>query len=193
MRIAFNFHDVGAGNNGGTRTIFKSAMALSELGHSVHMWSNFPSRFTWFKLPHNIPFLVRKSIQNHKPVDVLIATGADSVRSTLAFKDKGIGAYWIRGIETWNQSKEELIKGYGSGLKLIGNSERIVQWLKTEADLKCELVRAGVEWTMFSPLLHFLNCILIGLTSLHAQSHILTKDAWIQDDVKELFPTSDTP
>jgi len=151
MKIAFNFHGCSAGNNGGTQSVFLSAIALDAMGHDVECWSHRPNKHTWIRLPKSVPFITKKSIHQHGPTDVLVALGAKSVKSTVAFKQKGQGVYWIRGYETWACSKANLVKGYRSGLLLAANSQWLCDRVSQLADSPCELIRPGIATDFFTP------------------------------------------
>jgi hypothetical protein len=108
MKVIFNFRGTGAGNNGGTRTLFKSAIQLSKMGEQVEIWSDSSNQFTWFNLPESVPFIVSKE-PSSKNADVIIAAGAGSVTDTIAIGNGAQVWYWVRGIESWNHNQNELI------------------------------------------------------------------------------------
>lgn len=143
MRIVFNLHRVGLGNNGGSRTLIKSAEALSRLGQEVIIASNIPNKYTWQKIDKNVTFVYSKNIPKG---DVIIASGIGSVRSTVSsnFKKK---FYFIRGFETWAAKKDVLFQSYKS-LRCIVNSS----WLKTmlaSKGIKSNLVFNGLDFEDF--------------------------------------------
>lgn len=143
MRIVFNLHKVGLGNNGGSRTLIKSAETLASLGEEVIIASNIPNKYTWEKIENNVQFICSKSIPKG---DVIIASGIGSVRSTVSsnFKKK---FYFIRGFETWAAKKEILFKSYRS-LRCIVNSS----WLKSmlaNKGVKSNLVFNGLDFDDF--------------------------------------------
>jgi glycosyltransferase involved in cell wall biosynthesis len=179
MRIAFNFHGCNAGNNGGTQTAFRSAIALTRLGVEVELWSNRPNGYTWQKLPPEVPFIVKKSIEDHNPVDVLIALGAGSVKSTVQFAKKKVGLYWIRGFETWGHSRKSLIRGYQSGLKLMANSNWLRHHVTLLSGVPCRLVRPGIEVGFFDrPPAKLVEPIVIGSlfsSSVHKRPAMLRR------------------
>ncbi len=143
MRIVFNLHKVGLGNNGGSRTLIKSAETLASLGEEVIVASNIPNKYTWEKIKNNVQFVCNKNIPKG---DVIIASGIGSVRSTVSsnFKKK---FYFIRGFETWAAKKEVLFKSYKS-LRCIVNSS----WLKVmlaSKGVKSNLVFNGLDFDDF--------------------------------------------
>jgi len=148
VRIAFNFHGVGVGNNGGTRTVLKSAMMLAQMGQEVQIWSDGPSQFDWF-VPEGVDYIEGR-LEDMEPVDALIATGQSSARSTAAFAGKKVGAYWVRGFETWSASVEELAETYSLGLRVMANSSRLIRKIKEVSGVEASMVRPGLEVDFFT-------------------------------------------
>jgi len=148
MKIAFNFHGVGVGNNGGTRTVLKSAMTLAKMGHDIEIWSDGPNCFDWFELEGVRYCQGKMSDMGH--VDALIATGQASADSTSEYDDKEVGAYWVRGYETWSASEEELARTYSLGLRMMANSVRLVDKIKEVSGVEASLVRPGLETDFFT-------------------------------------------
>lgn len=107
MRIIFDVRGVGLGNNGGSRTIVRSANMLKRLGHVVTILDTSNSNYTWDKLetPH--------IVWNNKYVidaDFIIATGVNSVTYTLNSNQRfGKKLWYIRGWETWNLDESKII------------------------------------------------------------------------------------
>lgn len=146
MRIVFNLHKVGLGNNGGSRTIIKSAETLASLGQEVIISSDIRNKYTWEKIDNKIKFICGKKIPNG---DVIIATGINSVRSTI---DSNIGKkfYYVRGFETWAAKKETLFKSYKS-LRCIVNSGWLKKMLQSKG-IKSNLVFNGLDFEDFYDL-----------------------------------------
>ncbi len=90
MRIIFNLMGCSLGNNGGSLTIIKSANTLLRLGHDVEIADTARNQNSW------IPLLVKhrivKNINDIENADVIIATGYDTVKTTLEYK-KNIPKY----------------------------------------------------------------------------------------------------
>ena len=120
MKIGINFLNSGLGNNGGTRTLLKSANALEQLGHEVALIATV-DKFTWF--PHKE---VVSDIPND--LDVLIASAGRTVPSTLD-ANTPVKAWYIRGHENWSLSEQQLEAHYNSGLLNIVNSKWLQQKL----------------------------------------------------------------
>jgi len=123
MKIAFNGVGCGWGNNGGTQSLFRMAIALSAIGHEVEVWSDSGNQFTWFDLPSKYVKYRKTTLKKAPAVDVLIASGAATVNSTFHYPRKRIGVNWVRAIETWTMSKKKLFAQYALPMPLWVNSE----------------------------------------------------------------------
>ena len=142
MQIVFNLHNVGLGNNGGSRTLIRCAETLSLLGHDVVMFSNHPNKYTW----HNMQGVTFHRGDKQPAADLAIATGYKSVPSVLESKS-GKKIYYIRGYETWVTSEKNLFKSYKS-LKCIVNSEWLKSHLKSKG-VKSHIVYPGLDLDWF--------------------------------------------
>ena len=149
MNIAFNLLNCGLGNNGGSQTIIRMADELYMLGHSVKILLNQPNKFTWFDIPND---LISYEGDVTPEFDVMIATGCSTVESTIKYNKLPMSRkfYWIRAIETWAQTLEELIHGYSSGLGLIVNSEWQRRFIWKHTNLVPNLVYSGLPLRMIS-------------------------------------------
>jgi len=121
MKIAFNGVGCGWGNNGGTQSVFRMAMALARRGHTVEIWSDSPNQCTWFPL-EGVTYRILK-LDDAPMVDVLIAGGCGTVKDTYKYPRKGIGVNWVRAIETWCVGERSLFKQYKYRMPLWVNSE----------------------------------------------------------------------
>jgi len=101
MVIAFDATRCGLGNNGGTRTIVRSADTLVQLGHTVYIVA-VVDRYTWGDASKYCVERVPKD------TDVVVAVSASDVSHTLQAGKPC--AWWIRGWETWNYTSAEIIK-----------------------------------------------------------------------------------
>lgn len=139
MKIIFNLHQVGLGNNGGSRTLIRCAETLAELGHEIVLSSNHPSRYTWHKISHKV-----KIEKNKMPPrgDVIIATGYHSVPSTIKSPIKH-KFYYIRGFEVWQASEERLIESYRS-LPCLVNSEWLLRYMLSK-QIDARLLYPGID------------------------------------------------
>jgi len=119
MKICFNAYGIGYGNNGGTQTIYRMAMALNSMDYTVELVSDVDSRFTWFTLPSEI-----KHVKSNKTdADVVIDVSTSAIRGLNTDARRFL---WLRGLETWRTPLEDILKEIKeySGEVLV-NSERL--------------------------------------------------------------------
>ena len=165
MKIAFNLIQCGAGNNGGTRTLFKSAIELKRQGHWVEFWADMPNMFTWFPLPETIPFYTSGNPLHD--VDVVVATGTRTVPSTISCKNTSLKAFWIRAIETWQPGALEAIKkAHACDVFLMVNSCWMQQYLMENFLIPAWIVYPGLETKFFVPPEAKLGPVQVG--ALHS-------------------------
>ena len=138
MHIVFNLHNVGLGNNGGSRTLIKCAETLQRLGCEVTLASDI-NNYSW----HPMSVKVTKKIPS---CDVIIASGFGSVKSTVSSKVSK-KFYYIRGYEKWATSSSELLRSYRS-LKCITNSEWLSRFLNKHS-IHNYLVYPGLDFDDF--------------------------------------------
>lgn len=145
MRIVFNLHNVGLGNNGGSRTLIRCAETLSNLGEEVIMFSNRKSGYSWHK-PKGITFIN----QNNPPKsDIAIATGHKSVPSVCG-SDAKIKLYYLRGYEVWVTSGQRLLADY-KRLRCFVCSEWLHNMLKKHS-INATLLYPGLDFEWFYDL-----------------------------------------
>lgn len=146
MNIVFNLCNVGLGNNGGSRTVIRSAEALAALGNNVTLFSDVKSRYRW----HEIDSRVRLEYGTRQPrCDVSIATGFKSVPHVLRAKAKR-KFYYIRGFETWQANKKHLFQSYKQ-LNCIVNSSWLARKLKS-GGVEAKVIYAGLDLDDFKNL-----------------------------------------
>lgn len=136
MNIVFYAKVCGMGNNGGSRTIFKSAMALENIGHRVDVIAT-ADNFTWFS---------HKKVISKVPTgtDVVIAVSANDVER-MHEEVTGIRkAWWIRGWELWQMSESQLFKRVFMNQRNICNSGWLCGKLK-ERGVKSALIYSGLD------------------------------------------------
>ena len=143
MKIIINLHNVGLGNNGGSRTLVRCAEVMSELGHEVILHSNHKSRYSWHKIDKRVGMSTSNKIPNG---DVIIATGYKSVKSTVKSHIKR-KFYYIRGFELWQACERDLIKSYKS-LNCIVNSSWLHDYLKRK-NIRSKVLYAGLDFDMY--------------------------------------------
>lgn len=142
MKIGFNFLHSGLANNGGTRTLLKSAQVIEKLGHEVELIATI-DKFTWFK---------HKNIVSNisEDLDVIIATACTTVASTIE-TNISKKAWYIRGHEIWSKSELELKKLYQSDLIKFVNSN----WLKEKSafyDTDTIVIYQGLDFDCWQDL-----------------------------------------
>jgi len=146
MNILFNAIGCGLGNNGGTKTIIKSAEVLKDLGCGVSILADVDN-YTWHK--HNL-YVNGNMTAFVKEFDTVVNVSVWDVDSTLEISKKhGLKpVWWIRGWEKWVNSEEWLIsqlrKFYEFGGLLICNSSWLVDHLRS-LGMYSELCFAGLD------------------------------------------------
>jgi len=120
MRIAFVANHRkwgGLQNNGGTKTILKSASTLRELGHRVDIVATV-DRFTWFKHVKPIPEIPADT-------DVAIAVSVSEINNVL--KSNAKRKFWFcRGLERWRMQEGKIIKK-AKKINIIVNSSWLLE------------------------------------------------------------------
>ena len=142
MKILFNLHSVGLGNNGGSQNIIRCADILTDIGHDVVLYSNGRNRCTWKKI-EKAEYVCSKYIPDS---DVIIATGYHSVPSTLLAKCSK-KFYYVRGFELWQASEKDLLASYKT-MPCLVNSEWL-QWYMITRGISAELVYLGLDFSLF--------------------------------------------
>ena len=142
MRIAFyaNGPKSGLDNNGGSRTILKSAEVLRDLGHRVDIVATHDA-FTWFSHP--------KPVRQVPEGDgVVVAVSARDVKNAVKYARGKPVYWWIRGKELWQMPEEKLIER-ASWVKCITNAQHLTDWLKSHK-VKSRVCYAGMDdWEEF--------------------------------------------
>lgn len=152
MRIIFNLQRTGAGDNGGTATLFHTANVLHKLGHTVFMVSDIENQFTWFDLKG--PEFILGDNKKLPDADVIVATGVKSVKSTLAANgSKGIKHWWVRAHETWSVENEgHLFAHYRNvNINKMVNSLCLQKFVQEKMDLTFPIIRPGTDIDFFKP------------------------------------------
>jgi hypothetical protein len=145
MRIVFDLYDVGLGNNGGSRTVVKSAEAMASLGVDVIIYSNHKSYYTWHE-PQGVKFIHGGICPS---CDVILATGYRSfIHAANSKANKKYG--YIRGHEIWNISESKLFEAYKL-VNCIVNSEWLQKHLSKHG-IHSDLVYPGLDFDKFQIL-----------------------------------------
>lgn len=128
------------GNNGGSRTILKSAEVLREIGHRCDVVSK-KDTFTWSKHPPCI-----KDVSSD--TDALIAVSARDVDKMCKKFPNHNKYWWIRGIEKWQFQEKELVEK-AKKVKCIVNAMHVKNWL-AEYGISSTLCYSGMDdWSDF--------------------------------------------
>ena len=137
MRIVFyaNGDRSYIGNNGGSRTIIKSAEALRGLGHDCNVVSK-KDNYTWAKHRSCI-----KDVPDD--TDALIAVSARDVCKMCKLFPTHKKYWWVRGIELWQFPEKNLIEK-ARKVKCIVNAMHLKNWL-AEYGVSSELCYAGMD------------------------------------------------
>jgi hypothetical protein len=146
MKILFNVVKSGTGNNGGSQTIIRMALALRKIGHECFILSHMRNNFTWFKVPEDLTIIVDTDPKTWPECDAIIATACTTWKSTRVYDKTDNKLYWIRGHETWMRSEADLTAGYRSGLKLLVNSEWLKKYIETTCMVPCSIQYAGIPF-----------------------------------------------
>ena len=143
MRVIFNLHSVGLGNNGGSRTLIRCAETLSDLGTEVIMFGH--SRYTW----HTPKGITISGGSRPPKSDIAIATGYQSV-SSVCGSDAGTKLYYIRGFELWQAPEEKLYESFRR-LRCLVCSEWLLGRLGKHG-IKATLLYPGLDFEWFYDL-----------------------------------------
>lgn len=189
MRISFNLVNVGAGNNGGTLTIYNSANILHNLGHDVKIVDNGKDKHTWTKL--KCERVLINNMKKFPPSDVVIATGFKSVKPTINIPKNlvSLKTHWIRAFETWVYDEKTIINNVlnKQTYKLV-NSICLRNKLQN-LGFDSHLVRPGYDLNLFYPdenLKQEKNKIVLGALYREGIHGIRKRTKWIFDVVSEI-------
>jgi len=151
MKILFNFLNCGLGNNGGCSTIVNSANTLAKLGHDIKIISSAKNKFTW--VPLEVPHLIIEDFNKVPSADVIIATGFNTVKSTLDLPSRcGLKCHWIRAWEHWMMNESEIIsKILNVPTFKIVNSICLRDKLKKHG-IDSHIIRPGYDFDKIIPL-----------------------------------------
>jgi len=150
MKICFyNGHPYWSGicNNGGSRTILKSADTLRKMGHRVSVVARI-DRFTWFEHKKTLKVIP-------KDTEAVIAVSISDVELVMEKAPKHATlAYWARPFETWQRPSAEIYrilrKFTKRGNIVMCNSGWQVRKLKKNG-IKSHLVFSGLDCEDFYP------------------------------------------
>jgi hypothetical protein len=146
MNILFNASGCGLGNNGGTKTIIRSAETLMNMGHSVRIEA-YKNYYTWHE-----PIVVI-GITFGMAWDVIVSVSVQDVNSTIDNNFTLNKIWWMRGWERWVRGEEWLIlqikKFVEAGGRIIVNSSWLINQLKDKCGVESQLCYAGLDLDMW--------------------------------------------
>jgi len=168
MKILFDASQCGIGNNGGSKTIVRSADTLVAMGHDVTIQSPV-WRYTWSQHSCKVwPFPTVPSVR----YDLAVAVSAQDVEHCLKV-NAGKHVWWVRGWETWNYSEEALYDKVKK-IDVVGNSG----WLGNHLD--CPVCFAGFDsWDSGGVRRAF------AVGYLYHNRHKTKQSEWAQDIIKQ--------
>jgi len=111
----------GLANNGGSKTIIRSAETLKELGHTVKILTN-SNKYTW----HDPKCKIIKKVKHPDKYDVAIAVSVSEINNTIEQFPKSRHFWWVRGFETWRMPEEKIIKK-AKKIEVLVNSSWLLQ------------------------------------------------------------------
>jgi len=125
-------------NNGGTRTIVKSAEALIKLGHTVDIVCK-SNRYTWGPCPQTT-----KKIPSNSDAYIAVTP------SDVIYLPKP-GYLWLRGLHSWSMSEKKLLD-ICKKTNVITNATHLTNWL-AKRGVHSRVFYSGLDldfWTNFS-------------------------------------------
>lgn len=143
MNILFNALRCGLGNNGGTKTILRTAETLKSLGHGVVVQANV-NLFSWFKSK----CLIKPYHEVGIMYDCIVAVSVMDLEHTL---ESHIENKWwfMRAWPSWVHGEEWLIqqikKFVSHGGKIIVNSSWLIGQLKEKCNVHASLCYSGLD------------------------------------------------
>ncbi len=186
MKITFNLVNTGLGDNGGSQTLIKSANTLVDLGCDVTIIDSGKNQYTWDKLKAN--HIIVKSLKNIPDSDIIIATGYNSVSSTILYPKRcGLKFHWIRGWELWRMSEQQIVNKILEApttkiVNSIGLNDKLQQY-----DKNPYIIRPGHNFEDFNPLnIRDNNKIVLGGLYNSGSKRSAKRTNWINDAYKYL-------
>ncbi len=145
MKIIFNAQTSSINNNGGSKTLLRSAETLDSLGHNTSVISRV-NYFTWFKPKCEILSLAPKYIH---PETVFVAVSVMDLENTTQFYRMYKRVWYARAWAVWVNGEQWLIdqskKFVNAGGKIIVNASWLVDQFKDKCDIDVELCFAGLD------------------------------------------------
>jgi hypothetical protein len=151
MNILFNASGCGLGNNGGTKTIIRSAETLIGMGQVVKIYANV-NKYTWDTTFDSAVITNNTNdqyfTQYGMPHVCVVCVSVWDVENTINYF-KGEKFWWMRGWERWVRGEPWLIsqikKIVNNGGKIIVNSPWLIKQLKEKCNVDAKLCYAGLD------------------------------------------------
>jgi len=177
MKIVFNGHLCGYGNNGGSHTIIQSAKHLAQLGAEVTLYGIY--KYTWQDKPENVKVVPHGKIPT---CDVIVATGQSTVPSTIEHSRCNKKFWWVRGHEIWSTKESQLIRYYKQ-IPCMANSKWLRDFIKQKTGKNVHLQYQGVDFDLWKEEKPWEEReYLIG--GLYSKRH-KTKNHWILEELEK--------
>lgn len=109
----------GVNNNGGSKTIIRSAETLKELGHKVAIWTH-TNKYKW----HKPKIEITNSINKNRYDVAVAASVADIGIVRGEFKCRKF--WWCRGLELWQLPEKKIIQK-AKRIEVLVNSKWLLQ------------------------------------------------------------------
>jgi len=186
VKITFNLMNVGLGNNGGSKTLIKSANTLQDLGHDVIVIDTGKNCNTWDKL--KVKHLKIRRNKNIPDAHFIIGTGFKSWKSTVSLPDRcGKKMIWMRGLETWNASEKQVMNILNNkDIQIIVNSI-CLQTQLMKYNISSKIIRPGHDFNEIYPLKKRKdNKVIIGGLFNQGSKRAGKRTSWIFKAVNSL-------
>jgi hypothetical protein len=154
INILFNASKCGLGNNGGTKTIIRSAETLQGMGHNVVIYTT-NNKYSWHKI--KVPISFANSWMGSDYHEVVVSVWELQYVSAIMFMETSMRnkvVWWCRGWEKWVKGEKWLIhhaKNFvKKGGRIIVNSSWLIDQFKEKCGIDVELCYAGLDLDVFN-------------------------------------------
>lgn len=179
MRILFNATGCGLGNNGGTRTIVRSAEALQALGHEVIIQAR-RNGYTWHQ--HDVP--VRANVDSVWDVAVRVSVWDDKLHAQAKRQ-----VWWLRGWERWvygDLALKQRLKEWAARHSIMCNAAHLCAGL-AEVGIESRLCYAGLDLDFWGDQCRPRTTMVGGVVNHRHRTKrsdlvITLCDAWLEGD-----------
>ena len=176
----------GLANNGGSRTIVRSANTLRKMGHDIIILNTKPiPAYNWDTI--DVPVIAPKTSKNIPEADIIIATAYSTVRSTMEASKCRIKAHWIRGYESWSNTENQIREVFNQPTLKIVNSICMHNKL-LEYGVTSEIILPGYDFEELYPtgLRDVEEKIVIGGLYSEGKKRKSKRTEWIFEAVRNI-------